>query len=329
MTGNQPKGKGWTERWYRAMLLGYPREYRERHGGELLGTLLEAQPSQRRPSLRESASLLDSGMLTRLRSRRGTVPAWADGLQLGLLVLVLVRAGSLLGNQFTAHQQPEPAILVTALLAAVAVLLGRMGIATVVAAVAAVLTTLQALMTSPHGTDYLAGNFSSRAVEVSSAVNFWMNAGPTAFWLIAIGSAVLALRRGTRGAQLRRSWWWLTVLLAEAAFTSFDRTLQPTLAPPNHLAPTVPGSALAMSMVPLIVTIGFLLVALRATVVIGDPRWTIATGVYLAPLVVFAVALMSAQPSAIVALDYELPIVLLAAASAVILLRRAPRRSES
>ena len=55
------------------MLLGYPPHYRERHGGELLGTLLEAHPSRRPPSLRESVSLLNAGVLTRLRAAASAV----------------------------------------------------------------------------------------------------------------------------------------------------------------------------------------------------------------------------------------------------------------
>ena len=213
----------------------------------------------------------------------------------------------------------------------VAVLLGRMGIAAVAAAIAAALTTYQALLVPEHGTDFLAGVFSSRLVEVSSssAINFWLSAGPSQFWVIAMGSAVLARRRRGRGLLPRRSWWWLTLPLLEAAFTSYGRTLLPTLSPPNHQGPTVPGSFIALSMLPLIATIGFLLLALRATMATGDPRWTIATGVYLIPLGVYAAALVSAQPSAIVTLDYQLPIVLLAAAIATVLLRRAPRRTEN
>jgi len=87
MTGNEPEHKSWVERWYRVMLLGYPARYRERHGAELLGTLLESHPSRRLPSPRESASLLDAGLLIRFRSRLDKVPARADGLHLGVFLL--------------------------------------------------------------------------------------------------------------------------------------------------------------------------------------------------------------------------------------------------
>lgn len=327
MTGNRPQRKGWTEQWYRVMLLGYPRQYRERHGGELLGTVLEAHPSRRLPSLRESVSLLDTGVLTRLRTRLDKVPAWADGLQLGLLLLALTRAGTLLGDLTTAPQPPRSAILLPSLLVVFAILLGRMGTAAVLAPIPAALATYQALL-SGHGTDYLTGIFSSRAVEVSSAVNVGLSADPSRFWVIAAGSAVLAVHRRTRAPLPRRSWWWLTVPLSEAVFTTYARTLLPAV-PPDHQAPAVPVVFAALSMLPLIATIGFLLLALRATVVIGDPRWAIAAGVYLVPIGVFAATIMSAQPSAIVTLDYDLPAVLLGAASAAVLLRRASRRGES
>ncbi len=76
-------------------------------------------------------------------------------------------------------------------------------------------------------------------------------------------------------------------------------------------------------------TIGFLLLALRATVAIGDPRWAVAAGVYLIPVGVSAATLAVARPSAVVTLGDQLPAVLLAVACAVVLRRRAPRRAEN
>ncbi len=326
----QPQGRNWTERWYRAMLLGYPRPYRERHGDELLGTLLEAGPQRRLPSLRESASLLDAGVLTRLRTRLGTVPAWADGLQLGLLLLVLMKAGSLLGDLSRAHQpQPQLPVLLPSLLVVVAVPLGRMGTAAVLAAIPAAVATYQAGLAPGHGTGYLAGVFSSRAVDVPSSVNyFWPGSGAAQFWVIAVGSAVLALNRQTRGPLPRRSWWWLAVPLAQAAVTSFSASRLAAMPPTLNGLPAIPGSLTALAVLPLIAAICFLLVGLRATAAIGDPRWAIAAGVYLVPVVVFAASLGFTRPTAVVALDDQLPAVLLAAACAMVVLRRrAPRRT--
>ena len=326
MTGDRPEGRGWAERWYRVMLLGYPPHYRKRHGGELLGTLLEAHPSRRLPSLRESVSLLDAGLLTRLRTRLDQVPAWADGLQLGLFLLALGQAGSLLGDLATAHHRPDQAIALPAsLLALVAILLGRMSIAAVMASIPAALAAYQTLL-HEAGTAYLVGDLPLRTFELSSPVFVWQSAGGSQFWLITVGSAVLAVRGRARGRLPRRSWWWLAVPLLEGAFSVCTRTLAMNAPRP----PAVPSTwSIALWTLPVIVgTIGFLLLALRATVALGDPRWVIATGVYLLPVVVAAVAIVAARPSAIATLEDQLPAVLLAAASAVVLLRRASRRAE-
>ncbi len=328
-TGDLSERRSWAERCYRVMLLGYPREYRRRHGGELLGTLLEAHPSRRLPSVRESVHLLDAGLLTRLRSRPAGVPAWASGLQLGLLLLVLVRAGTMLGH-VTTVQQPEAVILLPSLLVVVALLLGRMGSAAVLAAIAAVAGTYQALASSGgHGTDVLGGLFASRTFEASWALNFWLSPGLTQYWVVAAGSAVIALNRRTRGPLPRRSWYWLTVLLAQVALTVCNNLLLPAGVPANHRPPSLPGAAVGLPVLPLIVTVGFLLLALRATVVIGDPRWAVAAGVYLIPVAVSAAVLAVGMPSAVATLGDQLPAVLLAAGCAVALRRRAPRRTES
>ena len=332
MTRGGRNGTAWTERWYGAMLLGYPRQYRERHGAELIGTLMEAHPSRRRPSLRESVRLVDAGMLTRLRTRVGQVPAWVDGLQLGLLLLILTQVASMLGDLAAANQRPHlMTLLPLSLLVMTAVLMGRMGIAAVAATIAAAVTTYQALQLPARGTDYLAGFLAARTVAVPSDLHVWVTADASRLWLIAAGSAVLALQRRTAGPFPRRSWAWLALPLLWASFRSIATALRPVVSGqgvgfPAHQAPGIPTSLIFVSVLTLIVTIGFLLLALRATVAIGDPRWAIAAGVYLIPVGVSAVAMLVASPGAIVTLDYELPTVLLAAACAVVLMRRRRRR---
>ncbi|WP_035805751.1 hypothetical protein [Kitasatospora mediocidica] len=91
--------------------------------------------------------------------------------------------------------------------------------------------------------------------------------------------------------------------------------------------PVPPASVEALQVLPLVATVGFLLVALRATVVIGDPRWAIAAGVYLIPVGLSAAAIAITRPGALVTLDDQLPAVLLAAACAVTLVRRPRRRA--
>lgn len=323
MTGSQPEGKDWTERWYRVLLLGYPAPYRERHGGELIGTLLEAYPSRRLPSLRESAGLLDAGLVARLRSRLDSFPAWAAGLQLGVLLLALMQAGSRLGNALTI-QQAELAIVLPLLLIVVPLLLGRMGTAAVMASIQAALATYEAHLGVGTLSMTRVEIVSSRTVEVQES--FWMAPGVLEAWVIAVGAVALAVTRRTRGPLPRRSWWWLTVPLVQAAFTAWaSRPLADYGWDHQHL----PASLTALLVLPIIAVVGFLLFALRATVAIGDPRWTIAAGVYLVPTGILAAALATTKPSAVLTLDNMLPAVLLAAACTVVLLGRTPPRAVS
>lgn len=81
---------------YRRLLLTYPGEYRREHEEEILATLVEAaEPGRRRPSLREARDLLAGGLRTRgmLATREGGRALWADGLRLGVLLLLAMRIG--------------------------------------------------------------------------------------------------------------------------------------------------------------------------------------------------------------------------------------------
>ena len=87
---------GRLRRRYERLLFTYPPAYRMAHGEEMLSTLLEAaRPDQRFPALRESASLLLGGLRTRAQqaARQSPRRLWADGLQLGVLLIVLVNLG--------------------------------------------------------------------------------------------------------------------------------------------------------------------------------------------------------------------------------------------
>jgi hypothetical protein len=85
------------ERRYRRWMVTYPAAYRRERESEILGTLLEAaRPGQERPSVRESAALLVGGLRTGARlAARTPGRLWADGLRLGVL-LVLIRVAALL-----------------------------------------------------------------------------------------------------------------------------------------------------------------------------------------------------------------------------------------
>jgi hypothetical protein len=81
---------------YRRLLFTYPGEYRREHEEEILATLVEAaEPGRRRPSLREARDLLAGGLRTRgmLATREGGRALWADGLRLGVLLLLAMRIG--------------------------------------------------------------------------------------------------------------------------------------------------------------------------------------------------------------------------------------------
>jgi hypothetical protein len=82
------------ESMYRRLLLTYPREYRREHEEEILATLVDAsEPGRRWPSLRETRDLLAGGLRTRalLAAREGGRALWADGLRLGVALLLAVR----------------------------------------------------------------------------------------------------------------------------------------------------------------------------------------------------------------------------------------------
>jgi hypothetical protein len=81
---------------YRRLLFTYPGEYRREHEEEILATLVEAaEPGRCRPSLREARDLLAGGLRTRamLATREGGRALWADGLRLGVLLLLAMRIG--------------------------------------------------------------------------------------------------------------------------------------------------------------------------------------------------------------------------------------------
>lgn len=94
-TSDQPgTGMGTDDvltRRYQALLRAYPEAWRAERGDEMLGTLLDAaRPAQRRPSVRESVSIVVQGMRERLAPRRRRTPGevWSEGLRIGALVLL-------------------------------------------------------------------------------------------------------------------------------------------------------------------------------------------------------------------------------------------------
>ena len=77
---------------YRRLFVAYPSDYRSEHEEEILTTLLEAaEPGRRWPSLREARGLLVGGLRTRAMTatRQGERTLWADGLRLGVALLLV------------------------------------------------------------------------------------------------------------------------------------------------------------------------------------------------------------------------------------------------
>jgi hypothetical protein len=182
---------------YQRLLFTYPSAYRRAHGEEMLGTLLEgARPDQRFPAPREAASLLLGGLRTRAHqaARQSPQRLWADGLQLGVLLIVLVNLGHAL-------QAPFPFPLWIALVAttAVAVLRGWTRTALIAATVAALAV--------------------ARPLLPQVSLPWWLP-GYGDWSVVArygVPAAVLAVLAWPRiGSPRPRSWWWL-VLPAAAA----------------------------------------------------------------------------------------------------------------
>ena len=90
-------------RWYRWLLLAYPRRYRRSRGLEIVSTLLDAaEPGQRRPRWRDAANLVLRGLMRRFEIPRG------PGYALAAAIFALFCAfGVSAGTAWAAWQRPE------------------------------------------------------------------------------------------------------------------------------------------------------------------------------------------------------------------------------
>ncbi|HEV8648660.1 MAG TPA: hypothetical protein VG276_04485 [Actinomycetes bacterium] len=191
------------QRWYRLLLLAYPRAWRHERGAELRTTLLEAaqtQPGRRPPALREAASLLVGGLRTRTRmAAAGSVGRlWHSGLHLGALLLLLSQAAAALHTQWAelawARSQhtlypPSPLALLP-ILGALSVLRGRLRVGLVLTALTA------AVAFSPAATN----------INIGAPPGSW---GTAAGYLLPI--AIVGLLAWQRPPPQPRSWLWLLV----------------------------------------------------------------------------------------------------------------------
>jgi hypothetical protein len=187
---------GRLRRRYERLLVTYPSAYRRAHGEEMVSTLLDAaRPDQQLPAPREAASLLLGGLRTRARQAATQSPRrlWADGLHLGVLLIVLVNLGHAL-------QPPSRFPLWIALVGvtALAVLRGW----TRTALIAATVTALAA----------------ARPLLPPVTLPWWLP-GYGDWSVVArygVPAAVLAVLAWPSIGRLQaRSWWWL--LLPAAA----------------------------------------------------------------------------------------------------------------
>lgn len=182
---------------YERLLFTYPSAYRRAHGDEMISTLLEAaRPDQRFPAPREATSLLFGGLRTRAHQAAMQSPRrlWADGLHLGVLLIVLVNLGHALQAPF-----PFPLWIALAAITALAVLRGWTRTALIAATVAA-LAAARPLLPQVSLPWWLPG-YGDWSVVARYAVP-------------ALVLAVLAWPR--IGSARPRSWWWL-ILPAAAA----------------------------------------------------------------------------------------------------------------
>jgi hypothetical protein len=188
---------GRLRRRYERLLITYPPAYRRAHGEEMLSTLLEAaRPDQQLPAPREAASLVLGGLRTRahqaaVQSQRRL---WTDGLQLGVLLIVLVNLGHALQSPFA-----FPLWIALVALSALAVLRGW----TRTALIATAVTALAA----------------SRPLLPQVSLPWWLP-GYGDWSMVAryaVPAVVLAALAWPRmGRQRARSWWWLLLPAAAA-----------------------------------------------------------------------------------------------------------------
>jgi hypothetical protein len=255
------------ERRYRRLLRAYPKDYRAEHGEELIGTLMEAaRPGAHRPSFRETLHLLAGGFTARVRATRAHgVPPWTDGLHLGVLVVAL--ATFALFPVLPYVNYPEWTALGIFLM--VALVRGWVRVAAPLATVAAVSASWPMIPGLGGG-----------PVTYNLGPMFGDLAPVAPYWVVAVGSAVLAVRRPIRLEEKAKWWgatmparspWWLLVPLT-------GWTLQLTQVP-TWEPMWVVGRAGAEVVV--------LLLVLAATLTARDGRWALAAAVYLVPGLVY------------------------------------------
>jgi hypothetical protein len=273
---NHTKGGRW-------LLATYPRDYRKEHGAEILATLAATGREDRPggiPPVREVLGLLRGGLAIRPRhTARGPVPWWADGLHLGVFVLALTAFAPSAYDAIVRQIQHSGPVhgppwwyswsSLLPLLVALTLMRGWVRVALVPAAVMAY-GEARFLLGSPGNP--LGGD---RFLVVPRFVYSVYPAGTTLpTFVIVAGLVVLAVRRRPRTLR-HRSWlWWLPVILSVVAAEIWHM-------PPAALRwPRVPEEWWSSMSAYLVV--GLVVLAVWATAVSGDLRWSLAVGITIA-----------------------------------------------
>ncbi|MEV3920510.1 hypothetical protein [Actinomadura coerulea] len=242
-----------TEGWYRLFLRAFPRGHRIEYGAEIIGTLLNGT-SRRAPSLRETAGLLAAGFAARTRATTAA-PWWADGLQLGLLMLALAN----LAYGIADHSSPWWLVASAALVGA---LLRGWALVALPLALAVALSTGRAMLLGTQAA-------SSPSQILGPANHNWVSLAP--YGVLAIGAVALAAGRAARPRRLRlraRPLWWLVIPAASLALTympgsrEYGETWQLVRAGTESI---------------------LLLAGMLATAIARSPRWALAAAIYVLP----------------------------------------------
>lgn len=242
-----------TEGWYRLFLRAFPAGHRIEYGAEIIGTLLNGT-SHRAPSPRETAGLLTAGFAARVRATTAA-PWWADGLQLGLLMLALAN----LAYGIADHSTPWWLVTSAALVGA---LLRGWALAALPLALAVALSTGRAMLLGTQATP-------SPSQILGPANHNWVSLAP--YGVLAIGAIALAADRSTRPRcpRLRvRPLWWLAIPAASFALTymlgtrEYGETWQLVRAGTEGI---------------------LLLTGVLATAIARSPRWALAAAIYVLP----------------------------------------------
>jgi hypothetical protein len=232
-----------VEKFYHRLLLAYPKPYRQEHGDELVGTLLEAS-SRDTPSPRESLALINAGIAQRLRHHLTGPSSWAECLHLAITFMVLIDLG---------HWIYLP---VDNLTAGVAVLLGL----AVLRGWFLLALPLSLLLTAER---------TSNTLHSSGGPAWWSEIHWS--WAATLGLVVLTVNRLRKGrsAVRSRSWLWLVIPLELLAYQVVVYL---------NLDPELQG---VLNNFQFYLKIALVLLALYATWMTRDLRWALAAGLVM------------------------------------------------